>query len=98
MYLWTMEQGIESVASNTPGTDRSRIRILKGCQPNSATLSGSKYNCFSDPGVSLLSTPGYYLAALWAAFGLISECDYLTHETFRSFLCLIGLKRQRREC
>src|SRR6266576_3397490 len=31
----------------------------------------------SDPGVSLRSTPGYYLAALRAAWGLISECDYL---------------------
>jgi len=36
--------GGRSVAQ-TPGTDRSRIRTLKGCQPNSVTLSGSKYNC-----------------------------------------------------
>ena len=35
--------------------------------PASVTLSGSKIQLPSDPGVSLRSTPGYYLAALRAA-------------------------------
>ena len=63
--------GGRSVAQ-TPGTDSIRVRTLKGCQPSSVTLSGSKYNYltirgsrYAQPPATISQPDGLVRSYLW---------------------------------